>query len=324
MARWITWSFAAAALAMAPAAQADDKETKRESAATSQSGTTQQSDDPARGDTARGAMNQTESSAKQTPPDSSTPRSHGNEGTAGTGSSGATGAAASTSAAAGSGDADARKQHDASVPSRHDNTDLIKKLWSSNVLEIEAAKVAKDDAQSERVKEFAERMENDHGKMRDALADLADKRNLKLEQDEALSAHKAHLEQMEDMKGAKLDRHYTSMMVKHHAQSKKDVDAALKRAQQSGDHELAAVLQSAKSTIAEHHRLAQSLDKGKGQQRMGRRGSDPGASAERTGERMERGAERTGEKIERGAERTGDAVERGAERTGEAARDATR
>lgn len=309
MNRWTSWGFAlAAALAIAPAAQADDKETKREAAATSpQAGEPpQRSDDPARGDTARGAMNQTESTAKQTPPDSSTPRVGGTDGTA-TGAAGAT---------ASSGDADSRKQHDASVPSRHDNTDLIQKLWSSNVAEIHMAKVAKDRARSDGVKEFADQMEKDHGEMKDALEKLADKRGLKLDEDAAVAPHKAHTEQMEKLEGAQFDRHYTQMMVKMHAKDRKDGQAALKRAKQSGDHELAEVLKQADQKMAQHHRLAQQLEKSKGQ-RMGRRASEAGASAER-------GADRAGARMERGAERTGEKLERGAEKTGEAAKDATR
>jgi putative membrane protein len=263
MARWTIAGAVVAALALAPAARAaDDKETKRESAATSASGTAAGSTSTA-GDTARGAMNQEPHNAKSTPPD-------------------ATGAAPAT--ATGS----------SSAPSKHDNTDVIQKLWSSNVLEVEAAKVAKDNAQSDDVKEFAKRMEKDHGEMRDALAMLADDRNLKLEEDQALRAHEAHLDGMKDMKGAKFDAHYTSMMVKHHDRSKKDVDAALKRAKQSGDHELAEVLQSAKTKIAEHQRVAKSLGKSDAQ-RMGRRPTEAAGSAEH-----------------------------GAERAGDAAKDATR
>jgi putative membrane protein len=155
--------------------------------------------------------------------------------------------------------------------SKHDNTDLIKKLYTSNRMEVEAAKIAKDNGQSDGVKQFAERMEQDHGDMADKLKELADARGATLDEDAAMKQHKAHLDQMENMKGAKFDRHYTQMMKQHHEKSAKDVNDALKRAKQTGDHELAQLLETAKTTISEHRTLAKSLDAGKGQ-RQGRRG----------------------------------------------------
>jgi putative membrane protein len=316
MALGTRWGIAAAAaLAMTPAARADD--TKRENAATSaQSG---------------GHLNEEQRQNKMPPQTSGIgrgddtggqPFGSGEERAADQQVAGEREKPSAENAAVHRGDAEKQAQR----PSKHDNTDLVKKLWSSNVVEIEAAKVAKDQAQSERVKQFAELMEKDHGEMRDALADLAEKRNLKLEEDEALKGHKAHIEGMEELKGAQFDRHYMQMMVKHHAQAKKDVDAALKRAKTSGDTEFARVLQDAQTKISEHHRLAQNIEKNRGQQRMGRRagegpsgaGAAAEADAERAGARMERGAERTGETIESGAERTGEAIESGAERAGEA------
>jgi putative membrane protein len=301
----LTWGVAAAAaLMLASDARAD--ETRRESAASStQTGAGSQASgtgsgaEAVQGEHGRAAMNQAEHDARQTPPDSSGAAA----GSLGTGS-GATAERSDTSA-------DKR-------PSKHDNTDLIQKLWSSNVIEVKAAEVAKDKAQSQQVKDFAERMEKDHGEMRDQLASLAEERNLKLDEEKALGPHKAHLESMEGLEGAKFDRHYSQMMVKHHDQSKKDVKAALKRAKQSGDQKFATVLQEAQKKIDQHHQLAKNLDKGTGQ-RMGRRGGDAATSA---GARTEQGAERAGSEMEKGAERVGQEAEQAGEKVGDKAGEA--
>jgi putative membrane protein len=166
--------------------------------------------------------------------------------------------------------------------SRHDNTDLIKKLYTSNRMEVEAAKIAQDNAQRDDVKQFAERMEKDHGEMADKLKELADARGATLDEDAAMKQHKAHLDQMENMQGARFDRHYTQMMKQHHEKSAKDVGDALKRAKQTGDHELAQLLENAKTTISEHRTLAKSLDTGKGQ-RQGRRGDTGSTRMQGTG-----------------------------------------
>jgi putative membrane protein len=155
--------------------------------------------------------------------------------------------------------------------SKHDNTDIIRKLYSANLMEVEASKIAKENAQSDAVKEYAERMEKDHGEIADQLKQLADARGANLDEDAALKTHRAHLEQMEQMKGAAMDKHYKQMMRSDHEKSSKEVADALKRAKQTGDHELATILESAKTTISEHRTLAKNLDSGKGQ-RQGRRG----------------------------------------------------
>jgi putative membrane protein len=264
------WGFAAAAaLLLAPPARAGDDadrtkasmeqkadEAKAEAKETSdevrseakETGGEMRSETQQRGEDARASMNQADQNAKQTPPDHSR---------------------AGTTAAAGTTEGGTR---DESKPSRHDNTDLIQKLHAANVMEIEAAKLAKDNAQGDAVKDFAERMEKDHGDMNDQLEKLADDRGLKLDDDAAKEQHKAHLDAMKEMKGATFDSHYRQMMVQDHKKSLAEVDAALKRAKSSGDQELTRVLQSARTKIQEHDRLAKNLGKAT-TQRSGRRGS---------------------------------------------------
>jgi putative membrane protein len=316
------WAIAAAAaLLLAPAARADD--TKRETAATSsqpagseyttggRSAAGESNVDPVQGAEARAAADQ----GSGAPAGATAGPAETSGSAVGSGAAPGSGVARESASTSSAGATATTTGSEEKKPSKHDNTDLIQKLWSSNVVEIKAAEVAKDRAQSEGVKDFAERMEKDHGEMRDQLAELAEERNLKLDDDAALGPHKSHFESMEKLEGARFDRHYTQMMVKHHDKSKKDVKAALQRAKQSGDQKLTAVLQQAQTKIDQHHQLARSLDKNKGQ-RMGRRASDSAATA---GARTEQGAERAGAKVEAGAEKAGSKIERGAERTGDAA-----
>jgi predicted outer membrane protein len=251
MARWTKEAvLAAAALALAPAARAGTQHTMQgadDKAAGQAARTTDQSDSMRPGETRQGEDVR---------------------------------AAQDRSASARAGKKDAKQ------PSAHDNSDVIKKLHAANLMEIESAKIAKDNSESESVKQFAEQMEKDHGEMNKALEELADTRRLKLDDDEQLRPHKAHLDSMKEMKGAAFDKHYVQMMKSDHEKSMRDVKSALEKARSSGDRELQQVLESAHTKISEHHRLTASLDPSKAQQRQGRRGdsssmgtgSDSGAS----------------------------------------------
>lgn len=241
---WTNWGLAAAAaLALAPAARADDRskaEQKADQAAEEAREAGQEAKEA--GHEAKAASKEAAREAKQE------------------------GSEVRASAEAG-----------AKQASRHDNSDIITKLHAENAMEVEAAKVAEDNAEREDVKQFAAQMVKDHGDLKKALEKLADDRKVKLDEDAQMKRHEAHLAQMKDMKGARFDQHFTSMMVQHHEKDLKEVKAGLKRANETGDHELAQVLESAKTTIEAHHRTAKELDQGKGQ-RMGRRGADRGAT----------------------------------------------
>jgi putative membrane protein len=163
--------------------------------------------------------------------------------------------------------------------SRHDNSDTIRKLHAANVAEIEMANVAKDNAQSDQVKKFADRMVKDHTEMRDALEKVADKRNLKFDKKKELAPYQAHLDQAKKLKGAQFDQHFTHMMVTEHQKDLDDVQNALQQARSTGDHDLAAALENAQTKIQEHYRMAQSLDQGGSQQRMGQSPSEHGSSS---------------------------------------------
>jgi putative membrane protein len=242
---------AAAALAVAPMAQAAD-----DNASAPKDRSERSSDNNYSGD-----KNRSERSAV--------------DGTAGTRDTGSTGSGQTTNLG---GTKDQNKQ-----PSKHDNTDVIKKLHAANVAEIEMAKAANDNAQSENVKQFADTMVKDHTQMRDALEKVASNRNLKFDKDQELAPFKGHISSMKNMKGAQFDQHFTQMMVSEHQKDLSDVQNALQQARSSGDTELAQVLENAQTKIQEHHRMAQSLDQKKGSDtRMGRRASDSATSPSST------------------------------------------
>ncbi|MFL5303109.1 MAG: DUF4142 domain-containing protein, partial [Anaeromyxobacteraceae bacterium] len=279
MTGWTRWGIAAvAALALTPAARADDKMQKDDRANQKTEGA-QTTAPQTQGDDIRASANQKDQNAKTTPPDSTgSPGSSGYSGSAST--SGDTAARGSSTA----GSTSSTSQQDAKQPSVHDNSDLIKKLHASNVTEIEVAKIAKKNAQRDDVKQFADRMEKDHGDLKKSLDKLASDRSLKLDEKAELKPHQAHLDEMKNMKGAEFDRHFTQMMMSDHEQALNDVKTALKRANDTGDRELARVLDTAKNTISSHRQLAMDLDRSKGQQRMGRRPGGTAGSSDMAGE----------------------------------------
>jgi putative membrane protein len=294
MIRWTMWGVAAMALAMAPAARAYDQgqraedkaeeakqDTKEAAAEAKQEGKEAKAEAKQEGREVRASMeNKDKDSSTQagtsdtragsTSGSSAGAVTGGADSAAGHGTApGATGA--TTPSATGTSAGAARGADDKT--SRHDNTDLIKKLWTANLMEVESAKIAKDKSQNESVKQFADRMEKDHSKLGDRLKELADKRNADLDEDAAKQQHKAHLDQMDKMDATAFDSHFKQMMVSEHDKMLQEVTSALDKAKKTGDNELASILQSARTSIQEHQRLAKNLGKDSGSTRSGRRGS---------------------------------------------------
>src|SRR5438477_9526630 len=86
------------------------------------------------------------------------------------------------------------------------NTDAMfaTKAAQGNMAEVALGKVATQNAQSDDVKKFGQRMVDDHGKAEQDLEGVASKNNLTLPQDVS-AQQKAEQQKMEKMKGAAFD-----------------------------------------------------------------------------------------------------------------------
>ena len=86
---------------------------------------------------------------------------------------------------------------------------------SGGMMEVEMAKLARQNASSAEVKAFAKMIENDHAKANTELKSIAASKNMALPAD-LMSIHQQHMDEMMNMKGKDFDKHYIDMMVEDH------------------------------------------------------------------------------------------------------------
>lgn len=135
---------------------------------------------------------------------------------------------------------------------------FIMEAARGGMAEVELGQLATDKAQSDAVKQFAQRMVTDHGKANDELKSLAESKSIMLPTD--LDAkHKATKDRLSKLSGAQFDRAYMQDMVSDH---QKDVSEFRKQSQSARDPELKAWATKTLPTLQEHLQMAQAASKG--------------------------------------------------------------
>ena len=140
-------------------------------------------------------------------------------------------------------------------PSKAGNTAdsmFVKKAAQGNMAEVAMGKLATQNAQSDDVKKFGQRMVDDHSKAEQDLEGVASKNNWTLPQDVS-AQQKAEQQKMEKMNGAAFDRAYMAMMVKDHEADVKDFQ---KEADKGQDPDVKSFASSTLPTLQEHLNLA--------------------------------------------------------------------
>ena len=138
-----------------------------------------------------------------------------------------------------------------------DNADAaaLKQLAQANLNEVEAGQTAESKAASAEVKEFAKKMQTDHGRMLDELKSLAQAKGVALPKSSS-AKDMAEMKMMARSSGAEFDRKYMEHMVKDH---EKDVKETEDLAAKAKDPDFRRAVQQANAKIREHLRLAQSI-----------------------------------------------------------------
>ena len=133
----------------------------------------------------------------------------------------------------------------------------MKNLAEANLAEIEAGKLASQKAESPEVKQFGQRMVDDHTKMLDDLKKLAEAKNVQLPT-QPKSSDQKKLKKLQGMSGEKFDREYMSEMVKDHKKDMKETAGIAKKAK---DTEFKSAVQEAHDKIADHLQNAEQVAK---------------------------------------------------------------
>jgi len=122
--------------------------------------------------------------------------------------------------------------------------------------EVELGRLAADKASNDQVKQFAQRMVDDHSKANDELKSIAQQKSITLPTD--LDAkHKSTRDRLTKLSGASFDRAYMQNMLADH---RKDVNDFRKESQSGNDSDVKAFAAKTLPTLEEHLKMAQSTN----------------------------------------------------------------
>ena len=130
---------------------------------------------------------------------------------------------------------------------------FVTEAAEGGMAEVELGKLATEKAESNDVKQFGQRMVDDHSKANDQLKQVASQKNITLPSGIGAKnqATKNHLEKLS---GAAFDRAYMTHMVEDH---KKDVAAFQKEANAGKDADIKNFASQTLPTLQEHLRIAE-------------------------------------------------------------------
>jgi putative membrane protein len=132
---------------------------------------------------------------------------------------------------------------------------FVTEMSSGNLAEAQLGNLAAQKAASSDVKQFAERMVDDHSRANNELQQLVSGKGLSLPQ-EVGSQHQAVIDQLSKLSGREFDRAYVSEMIRKHEMTVTKLESA---AQQSNDADLKAWVMKILPTVREHLQMAQEI-----------------------------------------------------------------
>jgi putative membrane protein len=137
---------------------------------------------------------------------------------------------------------------------------FVMEAAKGGLAEVELGKLAKDKASSDQVKQFAQRMVDDHSKANDELKSIAQNKNITLPTN--LDAKdKALQDRLSKLSGEQFDKMYMQHMLQDH---RKDVAAFRTESKSGKDPDVKAFAAKTLPTLEEHLKQAQDTNKAVG------------------------------------------------------------
>lgn len=133
---------------------------------------------------------------------------------------------------------------------------FMRQAAMSSMAEIEHGRVAAKNATNDAVKQFAERMVDDHTKANDELKGLASQKNVTLPA-ELDQKHRAMHQKLSKMEGAAFDKAYMSHMVMSHTEA---VGLYQRESKTGKDADAKAWAAKILPTLQEHLKMARDLN----------------------------------------------------------------
>jgi putative membrane protein len=140
---------------------------------------------------------------------------------------------------------------------------FVKKALEGNIGEIEMGKLALQKSSDDQVKQFAQRMVDDHGKMQDQLKPAAEQMGVKVPDGPSKGQMKS-MDKMKALSGDAFDQAYIKDMVKDHKGDDSDFKM---EAQSTQNPQLKQLVMQGDQTIESHLQQIEQIAKSKGTQK---------------------------------------------------------
>jgi putative membrane protein len=140
---------------------------------------------------------------------------------------------------------------------------FVKKAMEGNLAEIQMGQLALQKSSDDQVKQFAQRMVDDHGKMLDQMKPAAEQMGVKVPEGPSKSQMK-NMDKMKALSGDAFDQAYIKDMVKDH---KKDDSEFKQEAQATQNPQVKQMVMQSNQIIESHLQQIQQIAQTKGTQK---------------------------------------------------------
>lgn len=137
-----------------------------------------------------------------------------------------------------------------------EDSDFVVEAASSSMMEVELGQLAVQKASSQEVKNFAQKMVDDHSKANQKLKQIAQKKNIALP-GAVGEDHKKHIDDLREKSGREFDKEYMNLMVDEH---KEDVNKFEEAANDLNDNELKSWATETLPTLRQHREEAERIN----------------------------------------------------------------
>jgi putative membrane protein len=138
-----------------------------------------------------------------------------------------------------------------------DDKKFVQDAALGGMAEVELGKLATQKASSDAVKQFGQKMVDDHTKANDQLKEIASKENINIP-DSLDSKHQSRIEKLSKLSGPDFDKAYVKDQVKDH---KKDVSEFKSEAENGSNPNIKQFASTTLPTLQQHLSMAQDLGK---------------------------------------------------------------
>lgn len=143
------------------------------------------------------------------------------------------------------------------MPMRVDDKKFVKDAALGGMTEVELGKLATQKASSDAVKQFGQKMVDDHGKANDQLKQIAAKENINVP-DSLDSKHQSRIDKLAKLSGPDFDKAYIKDQIKDH---QSDVNDFKNEAQYGSDANIKQFASNTLPTLEEHLSAVKDLNK---------------------------------------------------------------